>query len=137
MDAREGEKSLKNTSGKYTEPSGRKDYRPRYATKPWKALYSTKRWKAIRSQRLNEDPLCKYCMDRGKATPATIIDHINPHRGDEALFFNYLNTQSLCKACHDSVKQSFEKTGTMKGCNKDGMPIDIGHHWNTGGVDKN
>ena len=48
------------------------------------------------------------CKANGHVTGATNIDHIKPHRGDEVLFFDYENTQSLCSHHHASAKQSHE-----------------------------
>ena len=45
------------------------------------------------------------CFD-SKLTPATVVDHIIPHRGDKRLFWDEKNWQPLCKDCHD------RKTGT-------------------------
>jgi 5-methylcytosine-specific restriction protein A len=45
----------------------------------------------------------------GRITPATVIDHITPHRGDRALFWQSSNWQALCKPCHD------RKTATEDG----------------------
>ncbi|WP_232215651.1 HNH endonuclease signature motif containing protein [Paracoccus sp. J55] len=39
---------------------------------------------------------------------ATVVDHIKPHRGDQALFWNWNNWQALCTGCHSSVKQRQE-----------------------------
>ena len=33
---------------------------------------------------------------------ANVVDHIKPHRGDSALFWNTENWQSLCDKCHNS-----------------------------------
>ena len=67
---------------------------------------------------------------RAKVTAATVADHITPHRGDPILFEGPL--QSLCKECHDSVKQSLEKGGDgfIKGSDSRGMPLDPRHAWN-------
>jgi 5-methylcytosine-specific restriction endonuclease McrA len=70
------------------------------------------------------------CEQRGRATPATVVDHITPHDGDEVLFWDETNWQSLCKHCHDSVKQKQERSGVLIGSNIDGKPIDPDHHWN-------
>lgn len=51
---------------------------------------------------------------------AVIVDHIKPHKGDRTLFFDYDNTQSLCKTCHDGVKQRIEKSGEF-GCDVNGI----------------
>ncbi|RFP33111.1 hypothetical protein D0T21_09495 [Duganella sp. BJB476] len=69
-------------------------------------------------------PLCVYCMRAGRVQAANVVDHIIAHKlkealdsGDEAriarakaLFWDSENNwQSLCKPCHDSVKQAEEK----------------------------
>ncbi len=59
------------------------------------------RWRAARSRFLKANPLCVRCKDNGTITPATVVDHIKPHRGDNILFWNEINWQSLCKKCHD------------------------------------
>ncbi|HHR5499154.1 TPA: HNH endonuclease [Klebsiella pneumoniae] len=54
---------------------------------------------------------------------ATVVDHIKPHKGDETLFHNPDNLQSLCKRCHDSVKQRMEKGGTVTEFDNEGRVI--------------
>lgn len=95
---------------------------------PWHHLYNTKRWKFLRKEQLQREPLCKIHKAQGKIIPATIADHVVPHKGDETLFFRG-DLQSLCKECHDSYKQRLEKSGTIIGCDSDGFPIDPNHHW--------
>lgn len=96
----------------------------------YKHLYNTKRWYRLRHHQLVKQPLCEDCTSRGKTTAATIADHKRPHRGDEVLFFDPLNLQSLCKPCHDGAKQQFEKSGTVRGCDANGLPLDANHYWN-------
>ena len=62
--------------------------------------YST-RWQKASKLYLSAHPLCEICMKRGKYTKATVVDHIKPHRGDPALFWDPTNWQALCKPCHD------------------------------------
>ena len=50
------------------------------------------------------------CTVEGKLTPATVVDHIEPHRGDQVLFWDTANWQPLCKVHHDSDKQMWEKS---------------------------
>jgi 5-methylcytosine-specific restriction protein A len=38
-----------------------------------------------------------------------LCDHIEPHRGDDRLFWDENNLQTLCKGCHDEVKQAEEQ----------------------------
>ncbi|HOO52034.1 MAG TPA: HNH endonuclease signature motif containing protein [Alphaproteobacteria bacterium] len=59
------------------------------------------RWRKARALFLRRHPLCAECKHQGKLTPATVVDHIIPHRGDMTLFWDESNWQPLCKDCHD------------------------------------
>ena len=59
------------------------------------------RWRAARKLYLRKHPLCAACRRANILTPATVVDHIIPHRGDERLFWDEANWQPLCKPCHD------------------------------------
>ena len=63
-------------------------------------------WRRARKAFLQKHPLCAVCGKAGKLTPATVVDHIIPHRGNKRLFWDEHNWQPLCKDCHD------RKTGT-------------------------
>lgn len=65
-----------------------------------------RKWRQARDSYLRLHPLCVKCKQQGRLTPATVVDHIIPHRGDEHLFWDTRNWQSLCKSCHD------QKTGS-------------------------
>ena len=98
----------------------------------WKHLYSTAAWGKLRAGQLLRQPLCEFCLPN-HISPATVVDHIIPHKGDPVLFFSSDNLQSLCKQCHDSAKQSAEKRGVAAvGCDEDGTPLDPTHHWRGG-----
>lgn len=99
-------------------------------SRPWRHLYSTKRWHRLRWHQLQKEPLCRMCSVLGHVTAATVVDHKIPHKGDESLFFDDDNLQSLCKTCHDSAKQAEEKTGRVIGGDVNGVPLDPNHHWN-------
>lgn len=73
-------------------------------------------------------PLCAECERSGRLTAATVVDHIVPHKRDQALFWDRDNWQPLCKLCHDSIKQR-EERGNAPGCYADGTPIAGNHHW--------
>ena len=60
------------------------------------------KWREARKLFLQRNPLCQNCLKNGKVTPATVVDHIVPHRGDPILFWDQENWQALCKSCHDS-----------------------------------
>ena len=59
------------------------------------------RWQKARAAYLKRRPLCAECQKNGALTPATVVDHIIPHRGDRSLFWDERNWQPLCKGCHD------------------------------------
>ena len=60
-------------------------------------------WRRARRRYLEAHPLCVECMKEGRYTRATDVDHIVPHRGDPALFWDEDNWQALCHR-HHSVK---------------------------------
>lgn len=92
-------------------------------------LYATARWKKRRAAQLAEHPLCRFCLPA--VVPATVADHVTPHRGDENAFW-FGELQSLCASCHSSSKQQAEAGGRMRGCDVHGMPLDPAHPWNVG-----
>ena len=54
-------------------------------------LYDLTRWKRARRLFLQTHPLCRMCEQRGRVSLATTVDHVVPHRGDEALFWDEQN----------------------------------------------
>ena len=65
-------------------------------------LYNTILWRKVRASFLRQHPLCVHCKQAGYIVPATEVDHIQPHRGNESLFWDESNFQSLCKSCHST-----------------------------------
>lgn len=66
-------------------------------------------WELLRRYFLGRYSHCRMCAAKGKATPATVVDHIisikqAPHRR-----LDLSNLQSLCAPCHNSAKQSLER----------------------------
>lgn len=66
-------------------------------------------WQKARATFLARSPLCVECDKDGLVRAATIVDHIIPHKGDQDLFWDTSNWQSLCKTHHD------RKTATEDG----------------------
>jgi len=101
-------------------------------------------WQQARAQFLREHPLCAEHQKSGELVPASVVDHVVAPKlrearesGDpdrlakaNALFWSRKNWQPLCKFCHDSVKQRFEKSGRVTGCDVSGRPLDPKHPWN-------
>lgn len=64
--------------------------------------YSKPIWvKRLRPDQLAREPFCRVCAGRGIRTRATVVDHIEPFRGNWDLFVSQTNHQSLCKYHHD------------------------------------
>jgi len=84
--------------------------------------YNSRQWKANRLAQLRAEPLCSYCAKRDKITPASVADHVIPHKGDEGMFWHG-KLQSLCKFCHDSVKAREESGKNVLTYGADGWPV--------------
>lgn len=95
------------------------------------------RWQKARAGYLAHHPLCREHEKRGQYIPATVVDHIIPHKGDMAKFWDSDNWQPLCAACHNA-KTAREDGGfgnkasakPRQGCTVDGLPTDKRHPWN-------
>lgn len=89
-------------------------------------------WKKLRASVLQDEPLCRMCAAQGLTVAASQVDHIHNDPSDN----RRESLQSLCAPCH-SRKTARDMGGNVRmGCDKDGMPLDIGHHWNNAtGVD--
>ncbi len=60
------------------------------------------RWQRARLAWLHVNPLCAECHRQGRVEAGVVVDHIMPHRGDETLFWNRDNWQTLCESCHNA-----------------------------------
>lgn len=93
---------------------------------PWHAWYGTAKWQRRRHHQLRIHPLCAMCLARNIPEPATVADHVTPHRGDPIKFWAG-DLQSLCKPCHDSRKRMEEGRGYQIDVGLDGWPSDPRH----------
>ena len=60
-------------------------------------------WQRESKAYLKANPQCRRCP-----ALATLVDHIQPHKGNMALFWNRANWQPLCCPCHSRAKQAQE-----------------------------
>ena len=69
------------------------------------------RWQLNRAVFLQENPLCvcEECKRRMIPLPADVVDHIVPHKGNMALFWDRNNWQPMNHVCHN------KKTATEDG----------------------
>ena len=99
----------------------------------YRRLYKTKAWQQLRKACLTRDSFtCRFCGKLEWNGSRLVADHIRPHRGDEALFFDLENLQCLCVGCHDGAKQSEERLGYSTQIGEDGWPVDDHHPANRG-----
>ena len=66
-------------------------------------------WQVARADYLLVHPLCGRCQALGIVSEARVVDHVIAHCGDQVLFWDRNNWQSLCKPCHDGWKQRVER----------------------------
>ena len=90
--------------------------RERDQTVTWRAWYKTERWRKLREQVLLRDLYtCQQtgvlCTGRYPADDSPVVDHKVLHRGDEALFWDIDNLQTVTKTYHDREKQRQEREG--------------------------
>lgn len=68
------------------------------------------RWQKYRLGFLAQHPLCVECAVSGppggdgkpRVVPATVVDHIKAHKGDQILFWDPKNHRGVCKPHHDA-----------------------------------
>lgn len=99
------ESRLRSAPASEAERSRRRD-----AEVAWRKWYKLARWRDLRWSVLERDLFtCRRCNRVEGETRFLVADHIRPHRGDAALFWDPANLQCLCKGCHDRVKQAEER----------------------------
>lgn len=58
-----------------------------------------RQWQRFSRAYLRQHPLCAECRRQGRLVPATVVDHVTPHRGDPVAFWAG-PFQGLCLSCH-------------------------------------
>lgn len=87
------------------------------------------KWRKARLIFLQQHPLCDYCAKDGRTEPATVVNHIVPHKGDQVLFWDVSNWQATCRVHHDSTIAREENRKVKIGGDADGQPLDASSHW--------
>ena len=72
------------------------------------------------------EPLCRLCLEAGRVTPATVADHVEPHRGNFTAF-RLGQLRSLCADCHNRLDGTNSPRAPVR---EDGTPSDPNHSWN-------
>ncbi len=81
---------------------------------PWRKWYKLRRWQELRLRIFVRDLYQCQCGCKHIGNEHELVaDHKKPHRGDEALFWDETNIQTLLKPCHDAAKQKAEQASLM------------------------
>ncbi len=77
----------------------------------WRKWYHTSRWTKLREKVLLRDLFtCRMCGRIQGDTSQLVADHIAPHRGNAARFWDEANLQTLCaNPCHNTHKAALER----------------------------
>ncbi|HWX48139.1 MAG TPA: HNH endonuclease signature motif containing protein [Roseomonas sp.] len=59
-----------------------------------------RQWRRLRDVVLAEEPLCRFCLELGRLTPAREVDHIEPIARRPDLRLVRTNLRPLCTPCH-------------------------------------
>ena len=70
----------------------------------------TYKWSKQAKEFLRAHPWCAECAKIGQLVPATQVDHIIPHKGNQSIFWDKSNWQGLCDS-HHSQKTAREDGG--------------------------
>jgi 5-methylcytosine-specific restriction enzyme A len=100
------------------------------STLPWNRWYGLGSWKRRAQHQLRAEPLCRACLAKGRVIPATVADHVEPHKGDWNAF-RLGRLQSLCADCHNR-KWANDRLGYRGDIDDDGLPTDPNHPFNRG-----
>jgi 5-methylcytosine-specific restriction protein A len=92
--------------------------RQRDRMQAWRAWYKTARWAKLRQQVFLRDMFtCQYpgCARIEGNTSLLVAHHKRAHRGNEALFWDVTNLETICKPCHDGPVQAREHEEQITG----------------------
>ena len=68
---------------------------------------SNSRFRTLRQSFLLRHAICNVC----RSEPGIVLDHVVPHRGVPALYWNQANWQALCVRCHGvkTARESWDR----------------------------
>jgi len=84
-------------------------------------MYHTMQWRRRRLHQLRKYPLCAACSQDNHVKAATIVHHLEDHKGNWSAFISS-PVESLCKQCHDNIWSDSEVLGYQRGCDINGRP---------------
>ena len=67
------------------------------------------RWEKAATTFKARHPQCLGCQAVGEFSATAVVDHVVPHKGDQARFWDTAMWQPACRHCHDVVKKMIER----------------------------
>lgn len=96
----------------------------------WQHLYKGRVWATLRKRTFVRDlAQCQMCRQAVKLHASNgdpyqmHCDHITPHKGDPALFFDPDNLRTLCAQCHNGHAQAEDRGFKRQAIGADGWPV--------------
>ena len=62
-------------------------------------LYNSRKWRTFSHKLRKDNPLCKICLDEGRTTPSSMVDHKRSINSGGSIW-DVNNLQCLCSSCH-------------------------------------
>ena len=75
-------------------------------------LMNSKEWRQLRWKKLEANPLCERCQQRGYIVAASVVHHITEVESVRTeqecadLAFRWTNLQALCRECHAEIHKA-------------------------------
>jgi 5-methylcytosine-specific restriction protein A len=66
------------------------------------------KWDLAAAEFKASHPYCRGCLAFGIQRRTEVVDHVDPHRGDHAKFWNASQWQAACRWHHDKIKKRLE-----------------------------
>ncbi len=67
------------------------------------------RWDRAAATFKQRNPHCLGCLAIGRKVAVDVVDHVEPHKGDQAKFWNTKMWQPACRHHHDVIKPVLER----------------------------
>jgi 5-methylcytosine-specific restriction enzyme A len=67
------------------------------------------RWDKASATFKAHNPWCLGCQAVGKHVKCEVVDHVEPHKGDQVKFWNTAMWQPACRHHHDVIKPKLER----------------------------
>ena len=84
------------------------------------------KWKAAAAEFKLRHPYCLGCAALGRKIATEVVDHVQPHKGDQEQFWNTSMWQAACRWHHDVVKKQLEAMFIRGTISADALWLDSG-----------